>query len=175
MKHIMIDIETLGIELGSPIVSIGAVAFSLNGIEDTFYKVVELDDGWIYAEKETLKWWMKQSDSAREVFNCKGENIDIVLDKLYEFCQKHGEKESCYWAKDPEFDFKFITHEGGADFKELLLKRSRSVRTITDTIMPILGISLKRNDHSEHNALADAKYQAEQVIYCLNKIKELKG
>ena len=69
MKHIMIDIETLGREFHSDIVSIGAIEFDPeeNSLGRDFYQVVSLD-ALPYINTNTLRWWMQQSEEARAVF-----------------------------------------------------------------------------------------------------------
>lgn len=77
MKHIMLDLETLGTGPTAAIVAIGACAFDLPGPgvhnddnpEAHFYTRVDLQssvDAGLEMDPSTLLWWMKQSDKARK-------------------------------------------------------------------------------------------------------------
>ncbi len=81
--HIMVDLETLGVEVDSVIVSISAVTFSLgkesvtNGFEANVDIQSSLDNGRkIYGD--TLSWWMSQEKEALgKTFNNKKEKHSI--------------------------------------------------------------------------------------------------
>ena len=77
----MIDIETLGKSEFAPLVSIGAIEFKPEdnkALGREFYQVVDLGESVVgYAiDVDTLKWWMQQSDKAREVFKEQGQPHD---------------------------------------------------------------------------------------------------
>lgn len=72
MLDIMLDLETLGTKPGAIVTQIGAVAFdrgNLGGIAFPFWEKIDI----VSAEKvglgldaRTVKWWLKQSDDARQ-------------------------------------------------------------------------------------------------------------
>lgn len=70
IRHLMLDLETLGNKPGAAIVAIGAVAFNMDGEihENKFHQKITfesaLETGKVNAS--TLKWWMKQSDESRD-------------------------------------------------------------------------------------------------------------
>jgi hypothetical protein len=68
MAFVMIDLETLGLKLHSPVLSIGAVAYTRNGVFNTFSANLSLDEqfqnGRLPSE-DTFTWWLKQGDDAR--------------------------------------------------------------------------------------------------------------
>ena len=77
MKHIMIDLETMGVTPQAPIVSVGAVMFDpdtrkigrkMSG--KTFY--AELDWEWQDRKpcESTVQWWSEQSKEARDALGC---------------------------------------------------------------------------------------------------------
>ena len=82
----MIDIETLGREFHSDIVSIGAIEFDPeeNSLGRDFYQVVSLD-ALPYINTNTLRWWMQQSEEARAVFKETGQPIECSLTLLSQF------------------------------------------------------------------------------------------
>lgn len=70
MNNLMLDLETMGVNPGCAIVSIGAVQFDLNTgkLGEKFYTSVDLKscvDAGLKIEPDTLMWWLKQSDQAR--------------------------------------------------------------------------------------------------------------
>ena len=75
MKHVMIDLETLGTVADAAILSIGAVKFELESqaIDDAgFYASVSIDSNLEMKrriQEDTLIWWMKQGESAQGVFH----------------------------------------------------------------------------------------------------------
>lgn len=70
MKHMMLDLETMGNKSNSVILSVGAVMFDIETgeIGEYFYERIEfqsaLDVG-LKINADTVEWWMKQSDEAR--------------------------------------------------------------------------------------------------------------
>jgi hypothetical protein len=69
MNHCMLDLETLGKTPGSIILSIGAVIFDADGIHNKFYQLVDpktCEENGLRADAETVMWWMRQSQEARE-------------------------------------------------------------------------------------------------------------
>ena len=75
MKHVMIDLETLGTKADSVIISIGAVKFDLDSeqMDDNgFYASVSIDSNLERGRKideDTLLWWLQQSTDAQAVFH----------------------------------------------------------------------------------------------------------
>ena len=67
-KYIVLDLETLGTKPGCPILSIGAAAFDMESEEvDTFYcKLHLMYQSMVGVSESTLRWWMDQSEAARE-------------------------------------------------------------------------------------------------------------
>src|ERR1700752_755293 len=70
MKHVLLDIETMGNTSRSAITSIGAVQFDLNTgeIGEKVYTRVDLQsclDVGLTMNADTVMWWMKQTDAAR--------------------------------------------------------------------------------------------------------------
>ena len=67
--NIMLDLETLGTRVGSVILSIGAYELET---ERKFYSVIDMKSCFqarLSVDHDTVAWWMKQSDEARQVFN----------------------------------------------------------------------------------------------------------
>lgn len=103
MKHVMIDMETLGTYKDAAILTIGAIKFDpthddrdkiVNGEIQlpTFYRRIDLDsctDLGLRIDEATIEWWGKQGDSVLlEAFAEDDRHpIDQVMIDLYRFCQ----------------------------------------------------------------------------------------
>lgn len=105
-QHVMVDLETLGNNSSSVIISIGAVAFDLDKNEtftDTFYSVIDpqscVDVG-LKMDVSTVMWWMKQSDGARKAFEKTGSPLNEVLLEFANWYPK-GAK---FWGNGATFD-----------------------------------------------------------------------
>ncbi len=71
MNHIMLDLETMGSESNSAILSIGAVYFNIETGEtgETFHKHIKLRDSidiGLQMNPSTVLWWLAQSNEAQE-------------------------------------------------------------------------------------------------------------
>jgi len=66
---VQIDLETLGLHMSAPIVSVGAAAYDYDrGIFDEFHMFFNLDEQFKDGRsmnQDTLFWWLKQSAEAR--------------------------------------------------------------------------------------------------------------
>lgn len=174
MNDLMIDMETLGVSVTSPIISIGAVFFDpeIGVIGETYYRVVKLDSALAHGQIEprTLSWWMGQSNEARAIFSTTDAvSLDVVLQQLGEFIRNESNPKTVHvWGNGPSFDNAILAHayqKMGFDLP-WSFRNDRDVRTITDLakrikkIDPIL-LTERRGVH--HNALDDALYQANYV------------
>lgn len=164
MRDLMIDIETLGTAPGSVILSIGAVAFDAETGEfgDEFYVAIDPQSAvsaGLTMDVSTLKWWMDQSEDARqEAFS--GE--DSIWNALIDFDDYVRRIDATrVWAKPPSFDLVLLE----AAFRKVGIdipwhyKTPRDCRTLfdlTNATQPDVGTA--------HNALDDAKSQALGVI-----------
>lgn len=180
MTHIMLDIETLGTKPGCAIASVGACVFSQEGVGETFYRIVNIGAGsnnhptWPSFDGRTISWWMQQSVEARAIFNSdEARHIVEVLHDFREWCRKHGETGIYLWCHGAPFDAPIMeaAYEAlwGAENIPWKFWNIRDTRTLYD----IAGVKPDRMVAVHHNALDDAKTQAEAVILayrCLGKV-----
>lgn len=168
--HCMLDFETLGQRPTTAVISLGAVIFNSEKIlaqkDWTFDVKHQLENGRTI-DYSTLQWWMKQSDSARAVFQ------RTVTTKLSvfaeEFKQFLGGPKVKIWGNGADFDVSII-----ADIFQRSLRIDlpwifwdvRCFRTF-NAIHDCKKLVVRKGTH--HNALDDAIYQAECVIAALNK------
>ncbi|HDT0008717.1 TPA: 3'-5' exoribonuclease [Escherichia coli] len=175
--HLMIDLETMGKNPDAPIISIGAIFFDpqTGDVGPEFSKTIDLETAGGVIDRDTIKWWLKQSREAQSAIMTDEIPLDDALLQLREFIDENsGEFFVQVWGN-------------GANFENTILRRSyerqgipcpwryyndRDVRTIVElgkaidfdarTAIPFEG--------ERHNALDDARYQAKYVSVIWQKL-----
>ena len=175
--HLMIDLETMGKNPDAPIISIGAIFFDpqTGDMGPEFSKTIDLETAGGVIDRDTIKWWLKQSREAQSAIMTDEIPLDDALLQLREFIDENsGEFFVRVWGN-------------GANFDNTILRRSyerqgipcpwryyndRDVRTIVElgkaidfdarTAIPFEG--------ERHNALDDARYQAKYVSAIWQKL-----
>ncbi|EKA4221884.1 3'-5' exoribonuclease [Escherichia coli] len=175
--HLMIDLETMGKNPDAPIISIGAIFFDpqTGDMGPEFSKTIDLETAGGVIDRDTIKWWLKQSREAQSAIMTDEIPLDDALLQLREFIDENsGEFFVQVWGN-------------GANFDNTILRRSyerqgipcpwryyndRDVRTIVElgkaidfdarTAIPFEG--------ERHNALDDARYQAKYVSVIWKKL-----
>ena len=180
MKHVMHDLETLDVVPGAAILSIGAVEFdpSTAKLGRTFYQVISLGsylDAGLTVSPGTLRWWMQQSDAARQVFTDPGA---VELDSAL-----HGFN---VWLDDVRADDELNLWGNGSNFDNVLLREAYETLGIVPAWSPFEDrcyrtlknlfphIEMARSG-THHNALDDACTQARHAIDLLRAVQQLKG
>lgn len=137
--ELMIDLESLGLVMGSPVITIGGVLFDPYASDSSEEMArrslllrIDISDSIKYCDKskidgETIRWWFEQKDAAIKAL-VTGDKPAIpmqhALNALYRYCHERGSftnKEffngisdlprTCrYWAKDPDFDMQLLRH-----------------------------------------------------------------
>ncbi|HAW2299712.1 TPA: exonuclease [Escherichia coli] len=175
--HLMIDLETMGKNPDAPIISLGAIFFDpqTGDMGPEFSKTIDLETAGGVIDRDTIKWWLKQSREAQSAIMTDEIPLDDALLQLREFIDENsGEFFVQVWGN-------------GANFDNTILRRSyerqgipcpwryyndRDVRTIVElgkaidfdarTAIPFEG--------ERHNALDDARYQAKYVSAIWQKL-----
>lgn len=166
-QHVMVDLETLGNNSSSVIISIGAVAFDLDKNEtftDTFYSVIDpqscVDVG-LKMDVSTVMWWMKQSDGARKAFDKTGNKLAGVLG-AFSMWYPEGAK---FWGNGATFDNVILSNAYAACKikKPWGYADDRCYRTVKalypDVKVERVGVY--------HNAVDDAVTQAKHLVAML--------
>jgi DNA polymerase III epsilon subunit-like protein len=167
MKHIMLDLETMGTSGKAAITSIGAVYFSKDGLEEEFSRTIDLQSCvgmGLEISISTVEWWMKQSEEARKALFINRAPLRDVLDSFSTFCSSSA----AIWGNGSDFDNVILTSAYKAIGKEIPWKyyNNRCFRTLKNLypeIEPPARVGA-------HNSLEDAKYQALHAISILNTI-----
>lgn len=160
-KRVMVDIETLGLEPGAAILSIGAVAFSESGLGDEFYAEISLEscqENGLEIDADTLTWWLDQDGSVTDILT-GSEPLPRVLSQFGTWYRTHDFDE--IWANSPSFDCEHLEvafEKVGID-EPWEFRDERDVRTLR-SLPGSVDVDM---DGDEHDALDDAKYQARIV------------
>jgi len=168
--RVMIDIETLGIEPGAAICSIGACTFDTGGVDETFELSVDLEscqERGLMIDADTLQWWLGQDDAAREILT-GGVPLATALSELRDFLDTNDYDE--LWANSPKFDCAHL--EAAYDALDWptpwVFYELRDVRTVT----ALPGAVEIDQDGTEHDALDDAVHQAREVAATLRALEQ---
>lgn len=166
MKHVMLDVETLGTSADACIISIGAVKFELDSsaMDDAgFYASISVESNLLAGrriQESTLLWWLNQDKAAQAVFHESKQTLQGALADLADW---FGDGEHMVWSNGADFDLPMVSHaytSCGMDVPWPFW-RSRCFRTYAhlpgakSVTVPFHGV--------KHNALADAVYQAKVV------------
>ncbi len=163
MRHLMLDIETLGTEPGSIILSIGAVEFSTEyGVKKEFFRAIDTSSSLLAGfsfSTSTISWWSAQDVQAQQLaFFAPGKMP--VKDALEDF-SKIIDKNTLIWAKGPDFDCVLLE----AAYRKIGLQKPWSYRNTRDvrTILALAGMHSSKAE-LKHSPVADAEAQAMDVL-----------
>lgn len=183
MRDISIDTESLGVRWDAPVIAVGAQAFDRDTgkMGATFHMNVELSSAIKSGrlDPETLKWWMRQSDAARQVFQ-DGNGIEryhlaTVLEQLTTWVRSIGSGVPRVYARGPQQDITWL--ERSYDMGAIGLKEGWHYQNVFDlrAIIDLAQIdeSTIKFMGTAHNALAEATHQAKVVSAAYMKINVL--
>jgi hypothetical protein len=161
----MLDIETMGSESYSAIVSIAAVEFDIETGEtgSVFVEKISLDSclkAGLTVNGDTIMWWMSQSDEAREALI---EGHPSELEDTLEWFGAFVSKGYYIWGNSARFDCGILQNAYNKIGKKIPwdFRKERCVRTLV-SFNPELKASIER-DGVAHDALDDCLYQ---IKYC---------
>lgn len=171
MKHVMLDIETLGNKTNSVILSIGACYFdpSTGDIGSTLSVHIDVKsciDRGLDMDASTVMWWMSQDKDAQSKITegqKDSEDLASALIALASFIDKDAQ----VWGNGATFDNAIVKNAYDKCFLDAPWKfwNDRDVRTIVE-----LGYQVGFNPKKDmpfkgvrHDALDDAIHQAKYV------------
>ena len=168
-SSLMIDLETLGTAANAPVVAIGAVFFDPNTgtLGDTFDAAIDVEDAMRYGvmSGSTFKWWLGQSDAARQKVVRGRDKAEYTFDAFWHFVVKNGGENVQPWGNGASFDITILDHA----FPRVLNKPApwkfwnvRDCRTIKELASGIVNYNDKMQGVA-HTALDDAIHQAKYV------------
>lgn len=165
---IMLDLETLGRNSNSVILSIGAVEFNIETGETgrEFYTTVDIQsclDAGLKVGGNTLYFWLQQSEAARKAVSEPGFPIETAL-KKFENWMLDCPTEINIWGNGARFDIGILEDAFiacGYQDMPWYFRSERDVRTLVSFApevkenMPFEGIY--------HHPISDCKHQ---IKYC---------
>jgi hypothetical protein len=171
MKHLMIDLETMGSIFNAPVLAIGAVMFDPNTGElgDRFYGAIDIADACRHGlpSGETIKWWMGQGDDARKAAVAGTQSAETVFAGFRAFIQKQT-ADVCPWGNGATFDISILEYaflKITGDVAPWKFWNVRDCRTIKE-IANEAGCSFDGpRAGTHHHALDDAIHQAQWVSH----------
>ena len=185
--ELMVDIESLGTVMGSPIITIGAVLFDPYASDSSeelarrvFLRRIDLSDSIrlsMGVDGGTVRWWFEQEDAAiKALVGDDAVSAQQAFRDLELYCHERGSfanekffdnitdfpKTCRYWAKDPDFDMRLMQYY--YDLPEISAHQPwdfwscMSVRTVQDLAWPEGG--LERPDFEVPGVAHDAGWDA---------------
>ncbi|EOP2496473.1 3'-5' exoribonuclease, partial [Escherichia coli] len=175
--HLMIDLETMGKNPDAPINAIAGKFFdpATGEMGPEFSKTIDLETAGGVIDRDTIKWWLKQSREAQSAILTDEIPLDDALLQFREFIDENsGEFFVQVWGN-------------GATFDNVILRRSyerqgipcpwrytndRDVRTMValGLVMDFDARTTIPFEGERHNALHDARYQAKYVSAIWQKL-----
>lgn len=177
-KHYMLDIETLGLEVGSVILQVAMRQF-LSEDDDGKYQIdyggapflhrvnvdIQIAEG-ASTNMDTIRWWVKTDAQKLQKMLDSEDAVDPVV-CASEFVNQIDWQDAVIWARDPDFDCAHMLHfcNKFLDMPPQILwhfTAQRSHRTLLD-----LAGAKHVPAQNAHDALADVDAQIESAIKAL--------
>jgi hypothetical protein len=184
MHHLMIDLETLGTAANAPVVAIGAVFFdpATGKLGATFDGTIDVEDALRYGimSGSTFKWWMSQSDAARQKVVRGRDSSKIVFENFRDFVVNNvGMTDRIQpWGNGASFDITILDYA----FPRVLnipppwqFWNVRDCRTIKEVATGIVEFDSSMKKGVAHTALDDAVSQAKWVSACWQGLRAKGG
>ncbi len=188
VNHIMVDLETLGTVPGCVILSIGAVVFDpiTGNLGDEFYQVLNIEDckkHFLTEDADTVAWWNRQSDAARQVLIHATDSKMSVglkegLERLNSFMKTQGGPKSLLvYGNGADFDNPILTcaYDAAKVKPAWASYNGRCYRTLKN-LHELFGEKTRadkvQRGGTYHNALDDAKTQAVHLMDIVAKVRK---
>lgn len=186
--HLMVDIESMGLSVDAPVITVGAVLFDPRQQDDVgalekrgFLRRVDVKDAVEQSsgiDGDTLRFWLNQKDEAiKALIGAAAVPLKNALEDLRQYAVHrwpkgddkffHGHSQfpiSCLvWANSPDFDCKILERAFARVGDQFPFKffQYRCLRTLKDLAWPNGPDSVpKFAGGTKHDAMADAVNQA---------------
>lgn len=179
--NVMIDLETFGKRAGCGIISIGAVMFDpITGkTGEEFYRVIGNESNGrfgLHHDSDTIKWWDKQSLSARDAFEASLRNdenqcisLNLALEDFNRFLAPYPD--TLVWGNGADFDKPIIEAAYAACGMSPAWRpfNGRCHRTLKNLLPYVAVPKPSVPGNIAHHALDDARRQAEHAIALLQE------
>lgn len=174
-KHLMVDLETLGTNTNSVVLSIGAVCFNIEdgtlGNELEMFPIVENQKN-RQKDWSAIKFWFNQLDLVRKQQSdaIRLHNLPDCLLIFDKFCKENLTESFKVWGNG--FDIPLLNQA----YNDYNMTTPWSYKHIFDTrtLVWLSKISTKKysdDNDQEHNSISDCKYQIRFVVDAFRIIK----
>ena len=175
---VIVDLETLGLKIYSPLLTIGACAIDLEtGNELHFEQHILLDaENVLQADPDTLLWWFKQSNAARMAIVNGQENAAPTKEALLAFAHWLAQLPTGWtiWGNNAEFDLGKLKYHAALECIQTPwnYRQERCYRTLNATYGHLITQAEDARCATaltKHVALDDAIYEARRLCLILNR------
>lgn len=166
---IMIDLETCGIRAGCTVLSIGASSF--NQVHSFYNKIdpISSKERGLIEDPSTMQWWDRQKPEARIEAFSGTRTVEQALGEFSDWLRGIGKKEDIFvWGNGADFDLPILAAvyaKVGMDLPWAPFN-GRCYRTLKNLYKDVKAPIF---EGMKHNALYDARYQAQHAYMILKK------
>lgn len=167
-RHLMIDLESLGVLPGCAVLSLGAVEFNEEGqFLGHFHAHITLEScvkRGLKIEAGTVMWWLTQERAAQQALtDAEGHPLHEVLEA---FIGTFNWQDLKVWANGASFDFPILVQafEACGFKKPWAYYNEMDFRTMKNLVPKAEFDALRVRPELAHDALSDAKAQAQTLI-----------
>lgn len=171
MKHVMLDLETLGTVPNSVVISIGAVEFELDGRAGKSFQAniaaASCREIGLIEDPATHQWWAKQSKEAQDRVTTDPRPVGEVASRFGSWFSSRGAE--FVWGNGATFDvvlWECVCRKLGIapPWKFWNVRDMRTVIHLFD-----LDVRTMNRVGVHHDALDDAKFQVSCIAAALKK------
>lgn len=168
-KHVVIDIETLGVNPNAPIVQIAAVVVGFQDVPH-FNTLVDMEDAVRYGKPDasTIKFWIAHGGPNCTILQGSG-GLPSALIGLNSWFRNFVENDLRVWTRGPSFDAIILreAYKACGLVAPWHFWQERDHRTIEElAAIPYVHLLPQK----KHDALADATSQAAHINVCMTKL-----
>lgn len=178
-RHLMVDIETLDVEITAVILAIGAVVFNpfdkdgYNNNEEFTCTINKKHQHGRTTSKHTIEWWAQQSKEAQDaVFGGPHEHLVTGLRNFTTWINELRPTCTRIWAKSPDFDCAILKNacDNAGVMWPFKFWETRCVRTTMDLAYPEGDFPHIEVEGAKHDAIVDARVQAIEIQHAYYKL-----
>lgn len=169
MRHVSLDLETLGVTPSAPVIAIGAVFFdpTTGDIGPGFEEVIDFESACQgrQVDPSTIRWWLRQQGAARKSVTrgvADSEGALMAFDRWFRTSFPRDPDEIRVWGNGATFDVAILEslyqHHGRK--APWAFPNIRDMRTIVELAGPVVKKQDIPFEGTAHTALADATHQA---------------
>lgn len=173
--HIVVDIETLGTKVNSPMIELGAVVVRNQLIVDSLNVAISLDSnidhGMTGIDKSTLVWWLSKGSTLGDILCTPSITVDEGCKKLASLVYKYRTASQpnglFLWSRGTNFDFPVLEYAMNQCKIKVPWKYwdLRDIRTIDDSMFIGDFVSIS-NDHRAYNDATNEAMILIKAIEC---------